>query len=149
MAGSPYVGGEPHTSGQAGNGAAALELECDVLVPAALEQQLHKDNARKASPWPTQREPTRMPRAGRTVVHRPQIKAKVIAEAANGPTTPTADRILHQKGIIILPDMYLNAGGVVVSYFEWYASRARVSLPRLSCLIAATCRFGLPSPPAG
>ena len=71
-----------------------LELDVDVLIPAALENQIREDNADK-------------------------IKAKVIVEAANGPTTAEADEILAKKGVILVPDILANAGGVVVSYFEW------------------------------
>jgi len=71
-----------------------LALECDVLVPAALENQIREDNA-------------------------DAVKAKLIAEGANGPTTPEADRILHDKGAFVIPDVLCNAGGVTVSYFEW------------------------------
>jgi len=71
-----------------------LELECDILVPAALENQLTTRNASR-------------------------VKARLIIEAANGPTTPEADRIFDDRGITVVPDIMANAGGVTVSYFEW------------------------------
>jgi glutamate dehydrogenase/leucine dehydrogenase len=71
-----------------------LALECDILVPAALENAVRADNAAK-------------------------VRAKVVAEAANGPLTPAADRVLEDKGVFIIPDILCNAGGVTVSYFEW------------------------------
>jgi len=74
-----------------------LELECDVLVPAALENQITLDNASR-------------------------IKAKIVAEAANGPTTPGADDVMHKNGTFVIPDILANAGGVTVSYFEWVQS---------------------------
>jgi glutamate dehydrogenase (NAD(P)+) len=83
-----YEGGEPVTNEQ------LLELDCDVLIPAAIEGQLTEKNAER-------------------------VKASVIVEAANGPTTPEGDGIFRDRGILVVPDILANAGGVTVSYFEW------------------------------
>jgi glutamate dehydrogenase (NAD(P)+) len=85
---SGFPGAEKITNAQ------LLELDCDILIPAAIENQIGEHNA-------------------------PSIKAKLVAEAANGPTSPEADRILYDKGVFLIPDILCNAGGVTVSYFEW------------------------------
>ena len=89
---------EGFTGGERIAGEALLTLDCDILIPAALENQLSAQNA-------------------------PEIKARLVVEAANGPTTPEAEQILSERGIALVPDIMANSGGVMVSYFEWVQNR--------------------------
>ncbi len=99
------ISGYPDATHQT-DGAALLEAECDILIPAALEGVIHLGNAER-------------------------VQAPLIIEAANGPVTAGADEILRKKGCVIIPDMYANAGGVTVSYFEWVKNLSHIRFGRM------------------
>ncbi|WP_432449862.1 Glu/Leu/Phe/Val family dehydrogenase [Aliiroseovarius marinus] len=88
------------------NGAELLEMDCDILIPAALEGVINLENADR-------------------------VKAPLIIEAANGPVTASADKVLREKGTVIIPDLYANAGGVTVSYFEWVKNLSHIRFGRM------------------
>lgn len=106
-----WIAGHGGIRGYAGgqyveNGTLLLEEDCDILIPAALEGVINRDNANR-------------------------IKAPLIVEAANGPVTASADEVLREKGKVIIPDMYANAGGVTVSYFEWVKNLNHIRFGRM------------------
>ena len=100
------------------NSLEGLEQECDILVPAALENQITDTNVKN-------------------------IKAKIIAEGANGPTSPEAETVFYAKGGLIIPDMYANAGGVTVSYFEWLKNLSHVAFGRMNRRFEETANTNL------
>ena len=100
------VKGAPGAHSFEEDGVGVLEKECDILLPAAMEGQITRENAER-------------------------INTHVIAEAANGPVTYSADQVLRQKGVVIIPDAYLNAGGVTVSYFEWIKNLSHIRFGRM------------------
>ena len=93
-------------AGYVENGKSLLEADCEILIPAAMEAQITEQNAER-------------------------IQARLIVEAANGPVTAEADELLRNRGVIIIPDMYANAGGVTVSYFEWTKNLAHMQFGKM------------------
>ena len=107
------TGGVKNYKGYVESGMEMLEADADILIPAAMELVITEDNADR-------------------------IKTPLIIEAANGPVSAEADRILRDRGVVIIPDLYANAGGVTVSYFEWIKNLSRIRFGRINATLKKT-----------
>lgn len=118
------------TGAQAYQGENLMFEKCDIFVPAAVEKVITSENAGKIQAKVSSTVARRISNHSLNIFFF--VITQIIAEAANGPTTPAADRILIDRNILVIPDLYINAGGVTVSFFEWLKNLNHVSYGRLT-----------------